>query len=64
MSQAIIGVRAIEQAITVKGANGVTGEDVRTALLTNPISTERSFGILPSITFQADAQYFPRRAFP
>ncbi|MGB4926401.1 MAG: ABC transporter substrate-binding protein [Giesbergeria sp.] len=57
MSQAIIGVRAIEQAITVKGANGVTGEDVRTALLTNPISTERSFGILPSITFQADAPF-------
>ena len=57
MSQAIIGVRAIEQAITVKGAKGVTGEDVRTALLSTPLSTERSFGILPSIKFQSDAPF-------
>jgi branched-chain amino acid transport system substrate-binding protein len=57
MSQAMIVVRAIEQAITVKGANGVTGEDVRTAMLSTPLSTERSFGILPSISFQADAPF-------
>lgn len=57
MSQAMIGVRAIEQAITVKGPDGVTGEDVRTALLSTPIPTERSFGILPSIAFQPDAPF-------
>ena len=57
MSQAMIGVRAIEQAITVKGATGVTGEDVRTALLSTPLTTERSFGILPTLKFQADAPF-------
>jgi branched-chain amino acid transport system substrate-binding protein len=57
MSQGMITARAFEQAVKAKGAKGVTGEDVRTAMLTQPLPTERSFGILPSIQYGKDAPF-------
>lgn len=57
MSQAMLAVRAVEQAVKVKGATGVTGEAVRTALLSTPMPTERSFGILPNVKYNNDAPF-------
>ncbi len=57
MSQAIIAARAVEQVVKVKGAGGVTGEAVRAALLSTPMPTERSFGILPNIKFSNEAPF-------
>lgn len=57
MSQAMLTVRAVEQAAKAKGATGVTGEAVRTALLSTPMPTERSFGILPNVKYNNDAPF-------
>jgi branched-chain amino acid transport system substrate-binding protein len=57
MSQGLIVARAIEQAIKIKGVNGVKGEDVRAALLSTPMPSERSFGVLPNLKYGADAPF-------
>ena len=57
MSQAMLTVRAVENVVKVKGAGGVTGEEVRAALLSTPMPTERSFGLLPNIKFNNDAPF-------
>lgn len=57
MSQAMMAARAVEQVVKTKGAGGVTGEEVRAALLSTPMPTERSFGILPNIKFNNDAPF-------
>lgn len=57
LSQALVTVRAIEQVIKAKGVKGVTGEDVRAAILTHPIKPEQSFGVLPNIQYTKDAPF-------
>lgn len=57
LSQGMITARAFEQAVKTKGAKGVTGEDVRTAILAHPLPTDRSFGILPNIQYTKDAPF-------
>ena len=57
MSQAMVTVRAIEQVVKLKGAAGVTGEAVRAALLSTPIPSERTFGLLPNIKYKNDAPF-------
>lgn len=57
LSQGMIVARAFEQAVKTKGTKGVTGEDVRTAILTHPLPTDRSFGLLPNIQYTKDAPF-------
>lgn len=57
MSQAILTARAVEQVVKVKGAGGVTGEEVRSALLSTPVPSDRSFGLLPNIKYSNDAPF-------
>ncbi len=57
LSQALIAVRAIEQAVKEKGGAGVTGADVRAAVVSAPLSAERSFGVLPGIRYGNDAPF-------
>lgn len=57
LSQALIAARTFEQAVKNKGAKGVTGEDVRAALLSTPLPSERSFGLVPSIRYTNDAPF-------
>lgn len=55
--QAIVVVRAIEQAVKTKGAAGLTGADVRTAILSMPLTLERTLGVLPAIRYTNDAPF-------
>ncbi len=57
LNQAILAVRTIESAAKAVGPTKVTGEAVRTALLTVPITSEQSFGILPSLNYSNDAPF-------
>jgi branched-chain amino acid transport system substrate-binding protein len=57
LNQAIVAVRTIESAAKAVGPTKVTGEAVRTALLTVPITSEQSFGILPSLNYSNDAPF-------
>ena len=57
MSQGLIVARAFEQAVKIKGVKDVKGEDVRAALLSTPMPSERSFGVLPNIQYSKDAPF-------
>lgn len=57
LSQAIVAARAFEQAVKDKGAAGVTGADVRAAVVSAPLTPERSFGVLPGIRFGNEAPF-------
>ncbi len=57
MSQALVAARAMEQAVKDKGAGGVTGADVRAAVLSTPLTAERSFGVLPGIRYGNEAPF-------
>ncbi|MNZ83444.1 hypothetical protein D3C78_1021720 [compost metagenome] len=57
MSQALIVARAVEQAVKTKGAKNLKGEDVREALLSTPMSSERSFGVLPDLRYSKEAPF-------
>lgn len=57
LSQALIVARAFESAVEKKGAEGVTGEDVRNALLSTSIPTEKTFGVLPNIQYTNEAPF-------
>jgi branched-chain amino acid transport system substrate-binding protein len=57
LSQALVAARAVEQAVKDKGAGGVTGADVRAAVLSTPLTAERSFGVLPGIRYGNEAPF-------
>lgn len=57
LGQALIVVRAFEQAVKAKGAENVKGEDLREVLLSTPIPSEDSFGVLPNIRYTNDAPF-------
>lgn len=57
LSQAVVAVRAFEQAVKDKGAAGVTGADVRAAVVSAPLTAERAFGVLPGIRFGNEAPF-------
>ncbi|MCA0325838.1 MAG: ABC transporter substrate-binding protein [Proteobacteria bacterium] len=57
LSQGLIVARAVEYATKAKGPSALTGNDVRTALLTASFPSERSFGVLPNIKFNNDAPF-------
>ena len=54
-------MRAIEAAAKAKGGKGVTGADVRDALLSQSFPSESFFGVLPAMKFSTDAP-FPTKA--
>jgi branched-chain amino acid transport system substrate-binding protein len=57
LNQAMVAVRSVESAAKTVGPAKVTGEAVRKALLSTPITTEQSFGILPTLTYTEDAPF-------
>jgi branched-chain amino acid transport system substrate-binding protein len=57
LNQAMVAVRSVESAAKAVGPAKVTGEAVRKALLSTPITTEQSFGILPTLTYTEDAPF-------
>ncbi len=57
LNQAMVAVRTVESAAKTVGATKVTGEAVRKALLTTSITSEQSFGILPTLNYSEDAPF-------
>ncbi len=57
MSMGLITVRAMEQVVKVKGPKGVTGEELRAAILSNPLKVEQTFGVLPAVQYTKDAPF-------
>lgn len=57
LNQALITVRAIENAVKDVGAAKVTGESVRAALLKYPITSAQTFGILPDVAYTSEAPF-------
>lgn len=60
LNQAIVAVRTIESAARKTGPAKLTGEVVRNTLVTTPVTTEQSFGVLPTLAYSEDAP-FPTR---
>ena len=60
LNQAIVAVRTVENAVKTVGPTKLTGEIVRNTLVTTPITTEQSFGVLPTLTYSEEAP-FPTR---
>jgi branched-chain amino acid transport system substrate-binding protein len=56
-NQALVALRAIEAAARKVGADKVTGEAVRNALLATPLTSEQTFGILPNLTYTNEAPF-------
>lgn len=57
LNQTLVSLRAIESAAKMVGADKVTGEAVRTALLKSPITSEQTFGVLPNLTYTNEAPF-------
>lgn len=57
LNQTLVALRAIEAAAKKSGADKVTGEGVRAALLSTTISSDQTFGILPNLTYTNDAPF-------
>ncbi|MAW88102.1 MAG: ABC transporter substrate-binding protein [Nitratireductor sp.] len=57
ISQGLFVATVIEHAIQENGAEGLTGEAVRKALFSKPITTEETNGFLPTLTFTPDAPF-------
>lgn len=58
LGQAIVGVRAVEEAVKAKGAAGATGENVHAALLAANFTAAQLMGLLPGVDFN------PENPFP
>jgi branched-chain amino acid transport system substrate-binding protein len=56
-NQALVALRAIEAAARKVGADKVTGEAVRAALMTTPMTSDQTFGILPDLTYTNEAPF-------
>ncbi len=57
VSQGLYTVTVIQHAIEKNGAEGLTGELVREALFAAPITTEETFGFLPTLSFTPEAPF-------
>ena len=57
MSQALYSVRVIEHAIRKNGAQNLTGTKVREALFAEAVTTEETFGTLPTLKFSKQAPF-------
>jgi branched-chain amino acid transport system substrate-binding protein len=57
LNQTLVALRAIEAAARKVGADKVTGEAVRNALLATPLTSEQTFGILPNLTYTNEAPF-------
>ncbi len=57
MSQALYTTRVIEHAIKMSGAQNLTGTKVREALYAEPVTTEETFGALPTLKFTKAAPF-------
>ena len=57
MAQGLLTGRAFEAAAKAKGGKGVTGADVRDALLSQSFPSESFFGVLPAMKFGTDAPF-------
>ncbi len=57
MSQALYTVRVIEHAIKKHGAQNLTGAKVRETLYAEPVTTEETFGTLPTLKFTKEAPF-------
>lgn len=56
-NQTLVALRAIEAAARKVGADKVTGESVRTALMATRIPSDQTFGILPNLTYTNEAPF-------
>jgi len=57
IAQSLYSVRAIEHAVKKFGVSGLTGAKVRDALFAEPIRSEETFGILPTLKFSKEAPF-------
>lgn len=57
MGQALYAVRAVEHAVKKNGPQGLTGAKVREALFAEPITSEETFGALPTLKFSKEAPF-------
>lgn len=57
MSQGLYTVRVIEHAIKKHGAQNLTGAKVRETLYAEPVTTEETFGTLPTLKFTKEAPF-------
>jgi branched-chain amino acid transport system substrate-binding protein len=58
LGQAVVGARAVEEAVKAKGAAGATGENVHAALLSANFTSAQLMGLLPGVDFN------PENPFP
>jgi branched-chain amino acid transport system substrate-binding protein len=57
LNQALVTVRAIENAVKDVGADKLTGEVMRAAILKHPIPSKLTFGILPDVAYTSEAPF-------
>jgi branched-chain amino acid transport system substrate-binding protein len=57
MAQGLYTVRTIEHAVKKHGAQNLTGAKVRETLFAEPITTEETFGTLPTLRFTREAPF-------
>jgi len=50
-------VRVVEHAIKKQGAQNLTGAKVRETLYAEPVTTEETFGTLPTLKFAKEAPF-------
>jgi branched-chain amino acid transport system substrate-binding protein len=56
-NQTLVALRAIEAAARKVGADKVTGEAVRNALMSTQLTSEQTFGFLPNLTYTNEAPF-------
>lgn len=57
LAQTLVALRAIETAAKEVGADKITGEAVRQAIVSAPIPSAETFGVLPDLHFSNDAPF-------
>lgn len=57
IAQALVSLRAIEHAVKKNGAANLTGAKVRDALFAEPVTTEETFTMLPTLKFSKEAPF-------
>lgn len=57
MNQGLVAMRTLEAAAKKVGADKITGEVIRTTLLSTPITSEQTFGVLPNLNYTNEAPF-------
>lgn len=57
LNETLVGVRAIEAAAKDAGAAKIDGAAVRNALISKPISSAQTFGVLPNLQYSDEAPF-------